>query len=76
MSFSHGVVAMGVGRAPMPHLLGEGRPKPPTPLDVVRNSSVESSIMAQYGDGVPLQLEPMKAAPELPHLGERVRQPK
>jgi hypothetical protein len=31
--------------------LGEGRPEPPSPLDVVWNSSMESSIMAHRGDG-------------------------
>jgi hypothetical protein len=64
---------MGAGKAPVLCLLGEGRPKPPSPLDAVRNSSVESSIMAQCGDGVPLQFEPMKVVPESPLLGERVR---
>jgi hypothetical protein len=29
--------------------------------------------MAHRGDGVPLRVEPMKAAPELPLLGERLR---
>jgi hypothetical protein len=46
----HGVVVTGVGEAPVLCLMGEGRPKPLFPLDVVRNSSVESSIMARHGD--------------------------
>jgi hypothetical protein len=57
-------------------LLGEGRSKPPSPLDTVRSSSVESSIMAHHKDVVPLQVEPMKAPPESPLLGERLRWPK
>jgi hypothetical protein len=48
----------------VPHLLIKGRLEPPSPLDTVRNSSVESSIMA------------MKAVPESPLLGERLRLPK
>jgi hypothetical protein len=52
--FIHGVVAMGAGGAPVLHLLGEGRPKPHSPLHALRNSSAESSIMAHHGDGVPL----------------------
>jgi hypothetical protein len=34
---------------------------------------MESSIMAHHRDGDPLQVEPMKAAPELLFLGERLR---
>jgi hypothetical protein len=48
----HGVVVAGVGGAPVLCLPEEGRPKHPSPLDVVRNSSAESSIMAHRGDGV------------------------
>jgi hypothetical protein len=59
----------------MQRLLGEGRAKPP-PLDAMRNSSVESSIMAYHGDSVPLRVEPMKVVPELPLLGERLKPPK
>jgi hypothetical protein len=47
-SFSNGVVQTGAGRAPVSCLLGEGRPEPSSPLDVERNSSVESSIMAHW----------------------------
>jgi hypothetical protein len=71
----HGVVAMGAGGAHVPRLLGEGRPKLPSPLDDVRNSSAESSIMAHCRDGIPLLVEPMKAVPESPLLGERLRPP-
>jgi hypothetical protein len=60
----------------MPHFLGEERLEPPSPLDVVWNSSVESSIMARRGDGDPLWVEPMKVVPELLLLGERLRLPK
>jgi hypothetical protein len=60
----------------MPRFLGEGRSGPPSPLDVVWNSSVESSIMAHCKDGDPLRVEPMKAAPELFLLGERLGLPK
>jgi hypothetical protein len=67
----HGVAVMGPGGAYVVCLLGEGRPEPPSPFGAVRNSSVESSIMAYRGDGIPLRLEPMKATPESPLLGER-----
>jgi hypothetical protein len=73
MSFSHGVVVTGVSEAPMSCFLGEGRLKLPSPLDVVRNSSVESSIMARRGVDAPLQVEPMKATLVAPLLGERLR---
>jgi hypothetical protein len=54
------------------HRLGEGWPKLPSPLDVVRNSSVESSIVAHCGVDAPLRVEPMKMAPSLPLLGDRL----
>jgi hypothetical protein len=54
MSFNHDVVVSGASIAPLPHLLGEGRPKLPSLLDAVRNSSVESSIIAHYGVETPL----------------------
>jgi hypothetical protein len=73
MSFIHGVVVTGAGGAPVSRLLGEGRLKPPSPLDAVRNSSMESSIMAYHGDGVLLRVEPMKVVPKSPLLGERLR---
>jgi hypothetical protein len=57
----------------MPRLLGEGGPKLPSPLDAVRNSSTESSIMTHCGVDAPLQVELMKAAPAAPLLGERHR---
>jgi hypothetical protein len=39
----------------------------------MKNSSVESSIMAHSGVGGPLQGEPMKATSESFLLGERLR---
>jgi hypothetical protein len=48
----------------------------PSPLHAVRNSSVESSIMAHHGVDVLLHVEPMKVAPASPLLGERLRPPK
>jgi hypothetical protein len=66
MSFSHGVVVKGASEAPVPCLLGEGRLKLPSPLDAVRNSSVESSIMPRHGVDAPLQVEPMKVTPVSP----------
>jgi hypothetical protein len=67
------VVVTGAGEAPTPSLLGEGRLETSPPLEVVWNSSVESSIMAHRWDGGPLWVEPMKAVPELLLLGERLR---
>jgi hypothetical protein len=71
----HGVVAMGAGEAPVPYLLGEGRSKLPSPLDAVRNSSAESSMMAHREVDASLRVQPMKAALASP-LGERLRPPK
>jgi hypothetical protein len=65
----HGVVVMGESEAPMSCLLGEGRLKLPSPLNVMKNSSAESSIMAYRGVDAPLRVEPMKAAPASPFLG-------
>jgi hypothetical protein len=42
----HGVVVAGVTGAPVLHLLGEGTSKLASLLDAVRNSSLESSIVA------------------------------
>jgi hypothetical protein len=55
MSFSHGVVVTGAGGAPVPCLLGDERQKLPFPLDTMRNSSVEPSIMALQGVDAPLR---------------------
>jgi hypothetical protein len=63
----------GAGRAPRSCLLGEGRSEPPSPLEAVWNSLVESSIMAHYGDSGPLWVEPMQAVPESFLLGEKLR---
>jgi hypothetical protein len=65
----HGVIVTGVDRAPTPHLLGKGRPEPPSPLDVMWNSSMESSVIAHHEDGVPLWVNPMKSELELLLLG-------
>jgi hypothetical protein len=67
---------MGVHRAPVLCLLGDGRPVSPSLLDEVWNYLIESSIMAHHGDGVLLRVEPMKAVPELQLLGEWLRPPK
>jgi hypothetical protein len=61
----HVVVVVGANEAPMLCCLGEGWLKLPSPVDAVRNSLVESSIVA-----------PMKMAPSLPLLGDRLRPPK
>jgi hypothetical protein len=50
-----------------------GRLKPPSPLEAVKNSLVESSIMAHSGVGGPLRGEPMKVVLQSFHLGERLR---
>jgi hypothetical protein len=54
----------------------EGMPEPPPLLEVMWNSSVQSSIMAHRGDGGQLWVERMKAVLELLLLGERLRPPK
>jgi hypothetical protein len=63
-SSSHGVVVMRASGAPVSCLLREGRSEPPYSLEVVWNSSVESSIMAHSGDVGSLWVEHMKAAPK------------
>jgi hypothetical protein len=68
----HGVVVAGESGAHMLHLLGEGRPKLPSPLGAMRNSSVESSIVVHRGVDGSLWVEPMKAVPLSPLLGERL----
>jgi hypothetical protein len=73
---SHDMVVAGAGEAPTPCLLGEGRMKPPSPLEVMWNSTAESHIMAHSGDGGPLRVEPMTVPSELSLLGERLRPPK
>jgi hypothetical protein len=72
MSFSHGVVVMGASVAPVPCLKEEGRPEPPYSLEAMKNSSVESSIMA-HSVGGPLWVVLLKMAPESLSLGERHR---
>jgi hypothetical protein len=56
--------------------LGDGWLKLPSQLDAVRNSSVESSIVACYGVDAPLRVEPTMAVPSSPLLRERLRPPK
>jgi hypothetical protein len=82
---THVVVVMGVGRAPVSCLLGEGRSELPSPLKVVWNSSVESSIVPCSGDGGPLWVEHKKAASEsflqgeaqaVEAVGDEVKAPK
>jgi hypothetical protein len=73
---SHGVVVTGAGGALVSCLLEEGRLEPPSPLEAMWNSSVESSIMAYSRDGSSLQVEPMKAASESFLLRERLMPPK
>jgi hypothetical protein len=53
--------------------LGEGWSKLPSLPDAMRNSSVESLIMACRGVDAPLRVEPTKVAPSSPLLGERLR---
>jgi hypothetical protein len=43
------VVVVGANMSPVLHFLGEGWPKLHSPLNSVRNSSVQSSIMARCG---------------------------
>jgi hypothetical protein len=50
----HGVVVARASGPPTLHLLGEGRPKLPSLLDAMRNSLVESLIMARHGVDAPL----------------------
>jgi hypothetical protein len=52
----HGVVMTGVGEALVSCLLVQGRLKAPSPPNIVKNTSAESSIMAHHEDGVPLQV--------------------
>jgi hypothetical protein len=64
---------MGADKAPMLCLQEEGRPEPPpSSLEAMKNSSVESSLMTHSGDDDPLCAEPMKVAPESFLLGERL----
>jgi hypothetical protein len=55
----HVVVEAGASEAPELCLEEEKLPKLPSPLDIVRNSTVESSIMARCGVDAPQQVEPM-----------------
>jgi hypothetical protein len=59
----HGVVVAGASEAPALRLLGEGRLKLPSPLDAVRTSSMETSMMARHGVDAPQWVQPMRTAP-------------
>jgi hypothetical protein len=63
----------GSRQSPVLRLLGKGVAKLPSPLDAMRNSSAESSIMARRRVDATLQVEPMKAPSASPLLGERLR---
>jgi hypothetical protein len=68
-------VVIGASKAPVLRLLGEGWPKLPSSLYVMRNISVESSIMVCCEVDAPRQVEPTKVVPSSPLLGERLRLP-
>jgi hypothetical protein len=53
--------------------LGEWWPKLPSPLDIMKNSSGEFLIVARCRVEAPLLVEPMKTAPSLPLLEERLK---
>jgi hypothetical protein len=72
----HVAVVVGANRAPVLRYLGKGWLKLPSPLDAVRNSLVESSIVACYGVDASLRVEPMKVVLSLPLLGDRLKLPK
>jgi hypothetical protein len=71
-----GAVVAGLNEGPVLHLLREERSKLHSPLDTVRYSLSEFSIMAYLGVDAPLRVEPMMVVPLSPLLGERLRQPK
>jgi hypothetical protein len=53
-------------------LWGKGRSVLPSTSEAMWNSSMESSIKACSGHGVPPRVEPMMAIPELSPMGERL----
>jgi hypothetical protein len=65
----HSVVVARANDGLVSHLLAEGKPKLPAPLDALRNSSVESSTLAYHGVDALLRVEPMKVAPLVIHPG-------
>jgi hypothetical protein len=68
------MVVTGVGEAPMLCLLREGRlSTPPSPFEVVWNSSVESLVMARGEDGGPQRVDTMAMVFEPSHQGERLK---
>jgi hypothetical protein len=64
----HVAVVVEANGAPVLRRLGEGWQKLPPPLDAMRNSSAESSIVAHCGVDAPLRGEPTKMVPSLPLL--------
>jgi hypothetical protein len=64
----HVVVVVGASGAPVLHHLEERWPKLPSPLNAMRNSLGESSIVAHCGVDAPLRGEPTKMVPSLPLL--------
>jgi hypothetical protein len=72
----HGMVVAGAVEAPALCLQGKGRLILPSPFEAMWNSLTESSVMDHSGNGVPLRVEPMTAAPEPSLMGERLRPPK
>jgi hypothetical protein len=72
--FGHDMVVTGVGEAPMLCLLREGRlSTPPSPFEVVWNSSVESLVMARGEDGGPQRVDTMAMVFEPSLQGERLK---
>jgi hypothetical protein len=65
----HDMVVAGVGEAPMPLVLGEGRSILPSPSEAVWSSSAESPVMARSGDGGPPWAEPMTMVYEPSPMG-------
>jgi hypothetical protein len=70
--FDHGMVVAGVVEAPMLCLQEKGRLILPSLSEAMWNSSMESSVMAHYGDCVPSRAEPMMVAPEPSFMGKRL----
>jgi hypothetical protein len=60
------VVVVGASETPVLRLLGERWPKLPSLLDTMRNSSVESPIVAHCRVDAPRWVEPTKVAPLSP----------
>jgi hypothetical protein len=67
------MVVAGVGEAPVLCLLGERRSILPSPSEAMRNSSVESPIMAPSRDCGSQRVEPMMMVSESSPMGDRLR---